>query len=78
MTATTVRQMQAVPPTGTPAVNAATLEAIRTMHPTATLPTPSGIHWPYISPDDWRRWSLLLFAVALALTYVGRRLRQNQ
>jgi hypothetical protein len=78
MTATATRQAQVVPPTGTPAVNAATLEAIRAAHPTATLPTPSGMRWPYISPDTWRSWSLWLFAAALALTYIGRRLRQNQ
>ncbi len=78
MTVTATRQPQAVPPTGTPAVNAATLEAIRTAHPTATLPSPSGMRWPYISPDTWRRWALWLFAAALALAYVGRRLRQGQ
>jgi hypothetical protein len=67
----------AVPPTGTPAVNTATLQAMRTARPTATPPSPSGTRWPYISPETWRRWALRILAAAAVLAYVGLRLRES-
>ncbi len=77
-TATSLRTVQPIPPTGTPAVNAATLEAIRATRPTATPPSPSGIRLPYVSPDTWRRWALRILAAAALLTYIGLRLRRDQ
>jgi hypothetical protein len=77
-TATSLYSPLPVPPTGTPPVNMATLEAIRATHPTATPPSPSGIRLPYISPDIWRRWALRIFAAAGILAYIGLRLRQSR
>ena len=56
----------------------ATLEAIRANRPTATPPSPSGIRWPYISPNTWRSWALRILAVAGLLAYIGLRLRRGQ
>lgn len=76
-TTTATQSPQPIPPTGTPSVNAATLEAIRATRPTATPSSPSGIRWPYISPHTWRRWALRIFAVAAVLAYIGLRLRES-
>ncbi len=65
-------------PTASPIVNTATLEAIRTMRPTATPPSPSGFRLPYVSPATWRGWALRILAVAGLLAYIGLRLRQSQ
>jgi hypothetical protein len=67
-----------VPPTAPPPVTTATLEAIRANRPTATPPSPSGIRWPYISPNTWRSWALRILAVAGLLAYIGLRLRRGQ
>lgn len=77
-TATSLYSPLPVPPTGTPPVNMATLEAIRATRPTATLPSPSGIRLPYISPDTWRRWALRIFAAAGVLAYISLHLRQSR
>lgn len=67
-----------VPPTGTPPVTQATLEAIRATRPTATPPSASGIQLPYVSPGAWRGWALRVMALAGVLAYIGWRLRQRQ
>lgn len=67
-----------VPPTGTPPVNPATLEALWTTRPTATPLSPSSSHWPYISPDTWRRWALWIMTAAGVLAFIGLRLRRGQ
>jgi len=77
-TATPFHSPLRVPPTGTPPVNTATLEAIRANRPTTTSPSPSGIHLPHIPPATWRRWALWIFAAAAVLAYIGLRLRKGQ
>ena len=67
----------ALPPTSSPAVNAATLEAIRLTHPTGTPLAASGFKWPYISPATWRRWAFWCVTAAALLGYIGLRLRRD-
>jgi hypothetical protein len=66
-----------LPPTRPPAVNAATLQAVRLRHPTGTPLAASGLKWPYISPTTWRRWAFWCFATAALLGYLGLRIRRG-
>ena len=66
---------QPLPPTGTPPVSEATLEAIRRQRPTATPLSEPSVQWPYISPDTWRRWALWALGGAALLAYLAWRLR---
>jgi hypothetical protein len=68
---------EALPPTGTPPVTEATLEALLADRPTATPPASEGVHLPYVSPATWRNWALRVLALAIALAYVGLRLRRR-
>jgi hypothetical protein len=68
----------AVPATAASAVNAATLEAIRTNRPTAAIKEDSGRRLPYVSPDTWRAWALRVLAAAGLLAYIGFRMRRRQ
>jgi hypothetical protein len=68
----------AVPATAVSAVNAATLEAIRTNRPTATIKEATGRRLPYVSPDTWRAWALRVLAAAGLLAYIGLRMRRRQ
>lgn len=77
-TVTPLRSPLPLPPTASPVINTATLEAIRAVRPTATPPSASGLRLPYISPATWRGWALRILAVAGLLAYIGLRLRQSQ
>lgn len=65
-----------LPPTGTPPVSEATLEAIRRQRPTATPLSEPSFRWPYISPDTWRRWALWALGGAILSAYLAWRVRR--
>ncbi len=68
--------LEPVPPTGTPPVSQATLQAIRRERPTATPLSAPSFRWPYVSPDTWRRWAIWVLAAAALLAYLAWRVRQ--
>jgi len=57
----------APPPTPLPTIAPATLEALRRIRPTATLPSPPAISWLGGSARGWRTLSLLFLAAGVGL-----------
>ena len=57
----------APPPTPLPTIAPATLEALRRIRPTATLPAPPALPWLSGSARRWRTLSLLFLAAGVGL-----------